>query len=319
MLRIIRKIPFLNKVVRTAFRQVQRLAVSLNSNIIPRWRLSGEIPLRINDHEFRMWTRCDDLIVDSIYYGWNDEEAEMQIFPEFVKRSKTILDVGANTGIYSIIAATVNPNASVYAFEPYPPNYIRLQKNLHINRASNVKVIPTAVGDQKKKISFTVPVADQISTVNSVSGDFTKQFHPEISYKEVEVDCITLDDFCTGNQVAEISLIKIDVETFEAEVLEGARKLLKDQSPVIFCEITITDKAIQYFESALAELGYYKYVVLKEGIFYTEAIAQYPTRTFILTKKRAQHRFYPVRQANVFAEEVMNMFFMPTINKNPPL
>src|SRR5688572_19973055 len=83
MLRTIRRNAFINKLVRRMLVKLGNYSSVVRRQLLPRWRVSGKIPLTVRDISFYMWSDCDDMIVDGIYYGWNDEELETLLFVEF--------------------------------------------------------------------------------------------------------------------------------------------------------------------------------------------------------------------------------------------
>ena len=139
-----------------------------------------------------MFSDWDDPIVDRLFFGGVDysERTELSLFEAFARRSEQILDIGANTGLYSIISTQTNHRAMVHAFEPYPANFNRLTKNLELNKLSErVKTSKLAMGHENDPISFTVPASGQICDVSSVDGQFTRRYYKKwLSYVDIEVE-----------------------------------------------------------------------------------------------------------------------------------
>ena len=98
----------------------------LQKNII-KWGVNGEIEIVLQDTSFKLVSDCDDSIVDWLYYDANaySEIKEMMLFGKIAERSKFILDIGANTGVYSVFAAVKNRSCRIWAFEPYQSNFER--------------------------------------------------------------------------------------------------------------------------------------------------------------------------------------------------
>ena len=61
------------------------------------------------------------------------EATTLNLWKELAKKAKTIIDIGANTGVFSLVAGAVNPTAKIIAFEPLPDNYNKLQANVRLN------------------------------------------------------------------------------------------------------------------------------------------------------------------------------------------
>jgi FkbM family methyltransferase len=145
------------------------------------------------------------------------------------------LDVGANFGYYSVIAAKL-PGVSVVAIEPSPREFIRLQENCNLNNLENLKALEVAVSDIPGK--RMLHLSDIWNTsMNSFNPAF-KDDQPFKSSLSVEVECCRVDDLISPSEHKHLKLIKIDVEGFEYEVLKGMPNLLQNFNGVLICEIT---------------------------------------------------------------------------------
>lgn len=135
-------------------------------------------------------------------------------------------DIGANNGYISLLAAiNVGETGCVFAFEPLPQNISKITKNVNVNRFSNIEIIPCAVG------SFS-GMKDFFFGASESEGSFSSLNRKNV----IQVEVITLDIAC--KQYATPDLIKIDVEGFEAEVLQGGSDILsKQKAPKIILEI----------------------------------------------------------------------------------
>ena len=288
MIKFLRRKSFINKSVRTLLKNLAfQLTDKVRNYVVPRWRVAGNVIIEIDDVTIRMFSDCDDGIVDALYYNSSDyyEIGELSLFGNLARRSKFILDIGANTGFYSIFSAAKNPEVEIWAFEPYSSNIVRLKHNLSLNNVKNVTLIDKAVGNESKTIEISVPQNGQICDVVSADSSFSNLFYKEfIAYKEVEVEQIKLDGL---NYNRKIDLIKIDVESYELAVLDGARKLLESMSPVIQCEMFVDDERIEFYEKVLNPLGYSCYMMLKNGIAFCETLQPNLEGTnFLFTKQK---------------------------------
>lgn len=153
------------------------------------------------------------------------EKHELDIFDDVSKLSATFLDVGANIGMYSIIAAKNNKKIAAFAFEPVQENQELLRKNIRLNDvAGRVKLVKYAASD--KSGSAVIHLSETMSGTHSLSVD-----HGGESRK---IKTITVDDFCK-KYALKPSLIKIDVEGHEVNTLKGMKEVLR-QHPTIFME-----------------------------------------------------------------------------------
>ena len=240
---------------------------SLLEKFSDKWSLSGIVTVAFREKKLRFFTHQDDGIADALFYGKNYvESGDIFLFSELARQSSLIVDVGANTGLYSVIGAAFNPSANIVAIEPNPVNGKRLQKNIELNKALNIQVIKYAVGDAERAVSFTIPEKEVISDTSSVNKEFSQSFYRgELKWKQITVSQTSLDILFPENSQP-VDLIKIDVEGYEMNVFEGAKNFFRNNSPVIFCEIFLSDKSKQYFDAFLEEYQYTPYIIFKEGI-----------------------------------------------------
>ena len=153
-----------------------------------------------------------------------------------------IFDIGANTGIYSLVAKTINPNSKVYAFEPSPRNFKKLNRNNEINNF-NIHSEQLAVSNETaEKIFYDQPNENQ--TTSSLLPDIIlnrKDYSGDLL--KYSVKTITLEDYIRKNNIKNIDLVKIDVELHEAEAIEGLGPFLYEFKPVILLEVLTTEVA----------------------------------------------------------------------------
>ncbi|MGC1902480.1 MAG: FkbM family methyltransferase [Candidatus Acidiferrum sp.] len=161
------------------------------------------------------------------------EEYEPQVL-DLLKQTITpgavVLDVGANVGVSAMMMARwCGPEGHIYAFEPSPNPKQLLTEHLRMNGLSDrVTVCPTALSDAEGTTTF---FASGISGKSALSGVNIGQ-----SSEQVQVPVTTIDAYCQSKNIKP-SLIKIDVEGFEFNVLNGARNTLKKFRPSILVEL----------------------------------------------------------------------------------
>jgi FkbM family methyltransferase len=127
------------------------------------------------------------------------------------------VDVGANIGSYSILAGDCE-GVKVVAFEPVPQTFSWLQKNIKINALENqIEVMKIGLAEQKGSINFS-------SNLDALNHVVLQQKH---NTSVVKVDVSKLDDILDHKYPA---VIKIDVEGYESQVLNGAKKTLYNTS-----------------------------------------------------------------------------------------
>lgn len=150
-------------------------------------------------------------------------------FDSFAQPDRCLYDIGANVGLYSVVAAK-SYGCSVVSFEPSVFNLGQLVKNINVNEMSNsIKVVPIALARSSGFGMFRLASTEEGAALNAFDVDYGfdgERLNHSVEYATIG---ITLDDFVALGMVDEFpSLIKIDVDGAEHEILEGARKVLSD-------------------------------------------------------------------------------------------
>lgn len=176
----------------------------------------------------------DSKLSELIYIGWF-ESAELTFLRKFLRNEDVFIDVGANIGLFTVLAARiVGDSGRVYSFEPCSKSFLRLKENIALNGYHNVSCHQTALSDRSGDATLTVSL-DGFDAWNSLGKPSEGQ-----SFATEVVDCCTLDEFAQDNELFErVQLMKIDVEGWEYFVLAGGKKLLSsEKAPILLVEFT---------------------------------------------------------------------------------
>jgi FkbM family methyltransferase len=151
---------------------------------------------------------------------------------------QTVFDVGGWEGVYTLFfARSVGPRGAVVTFEPNPANRQRIGENLALNRIANVTLRPVALGDQSGVA--TLLVSEGIAGEGHLCTDDPASTNPveETRNSVITVDLQTLDDEIAAHALPAPSLVKLDVEGFEANVLRGMTETIRATRPALFVEV----------------------------------------------------------------------------------
>jgi len=232
----------------------------LSLEISKKFRKNGATINLPNGRTLR-WARDAGVQIGSLLY-WNGlngfEPQTFQTLRFFFERCSTFVDVGANYGYYSLLAALWNPNLRVHSFEPVPRIYDGLSRNIAVNDlADQVMAHQIALSNRTGKAKFFLPVgrsADCESTGTLVAESWqSRQQSPSF-----EVDAMRFDDFERDNPM-KVDAAKIDVEDFEAGVLEGMEQTIRRDRPFIVCEILPRVHKNERTRQIVQDLGYTAY------------------------------------------------------------
>jgi FkbM family methyltransferase len=139
----------------------------------------------------------------------------------FVKNAQpdwVYLDCGANIGYYSILFSALSPSGEVYAFEPTSTANMMLA-NIEANGCKNVEILRNALG---------VSIGAKSDSIFRIWGQ-----EPE----KMEYTFTTIDHFVHERRLDKLDFIKIDVDSFDFEVLRGAEKTLEEKNPWVVVEL----------------------------------------------------------------------------------
>jgi FkbM family methyltransferase len=203
----------------------------------------------------------DDGISNLVYWnGWRGYEPETSpLFYEIASRSRTVLDIGAHVGFYTLLAAHASHSARVFAFEPIPTNYERLCTNVALNRTDRIVPVNAAVGCAAGEAQFLVR-AGSLPLNPYVTLDETD---PDV--RRITVPVLSVDQFARSTGVQHVDLVKIDTESTEHLVLRGMTETLARDRPTLICEVLPEWSCPEVIESVLFPLGYRDYLVTPEG------------------------------------------------------
>jgi FkbM family methyltransferase len=179
------------------------------------------------------------------------EKEQTRLMRSLIRPGATVLDVGAHTGYYTLLASTLVGSAGrVRAFEPDVRNARFLRRHMALNRCRNVVVEEVAVARGAGAMRF-----------GAGRGSGTGRLRED---GPVEVQTVGLDDYCARHGLRP-DVIKVDVEGAEAQVFEGARATLQRDRPALL--LSTHGPAVHAASLAvLADLGYGAEAVRGGGI-----------------------------------------------------
>ncbi len=209
---------------------------------------------------FYMKSDGRDTIAKEIYWDGlrSYESRTLNIIISIMKQSSVFFDIGANTGLFSLLASSTDNISKIYSFEPLDSAYNLFEENIKLNGFNRIKNNKTALSDFDGESVFNIYMGDSSiplgSSLRNDVGDTSL-------YSEIKVKTEKLDTFVNANNIDSIDLMKIDTEGTEDKVLEGAINSIKKFRPVMFCEVLAHTKTEPGIHKIMDNMDYKYYYV----------------------------------------------------------
>lgn len=206
---------------------------------------------------FMMELDLADWIPQDIYLTGEFEATTSNIVKRLLKPGDAAVDVGANIGYFSLLfSQCVSDTGRVFSYEPVPALVSKLKRNLELNQVRNVSISNLALSDREGTASFFAGPEDNtglssLREPRQSSGSFEVRLAP---FDGLVEDC------------AKVTLVKIDVEGAELQVLRGMEHLLRVTRPNLLVEVTdsflreMGDSATSLLQY-VGQFGYVCYVI----------------------------------------------------------
>jgi FkbM family methyltransferase len=228
--RILQAYPFsrghflLYRTLRKTLNLPRRMVIDLDANS----------SLRINcdlDEYIQWWIFCFGLRSDP----------DFEMMRSILHPNDHFVDVGANIGIFSMIASVeVGEKGAVYAVEALPENRALLERNLRLNRLWNVQVIPVALTDTDGEIDI-FPSTNGNLGMTSLSPSGAKA-------EPIRVPARTLDSLIADGTVSGCDVLKMDIEGAEVLALRGMKEVFEQRPPRAVL-IEVSESLLAHFSS----------------------------------------------------------------------
>lgn len=237
-LKALRANTLINFFLRIFFKGLLLFKVPITDKILQHITVSGVVKIILPDGQFiKLFSKGDDLIPTQVYWsGFDGYEYSISPFYYLAKKLNTVVDIGANIGYYSLVAAVANPNCNVFSFEPVQRIAERFDNQVKINKFSNIRIEELIVGNVDGSTTFYIPKGKNMDLAASALKGWIS------NVDEVDINSVKLDSYKEKMGIEKIDLIKIDCEFYELEVLQGMSDVLRNDKPVILMEVLFTEK-----------------------------------------------------------------------------
>lgn len=222
----------------------------------------GKFRIKLRDRYFYMISHGYQLENELFWEGLEGTPKHVAEYYwiELCKYSNVILDIGANTGFYSLIAKTIKPDAKVYGFEPIGRVIEKFKSNCTLNNL-DICCLEYAVSNNDG-----IGLVYDLPSEHIYSVTVNKNTHPP-GTKVIEraVKLKKISTFVEEERLKKIDLMKIDVETHEPEVLEGMGEYLELMKPSILIEI-LNNEVGSRVQNRLEGKGYLYFKIARTGV-----------------------------------------------------
>ena len=150
------------------------------------------------------------------------ESEDIDFFISSIQANDVFFDIGANVGVFSILAKSKVPSCFVHLFEPIPLNCSLIRVSSQINDMQSIYINECVLSDVEKSFSFSKCDDSAFSSINNTGR--SKET------KKLTVKSTTIDLYTKKHKIKKIDLIKIDVEGAEKLVLDGAKDIFRDSN-----------------------------------------------------------------------------------------
>jgi FkbM family methyltransferase len=196
------------------------------------------------DDNIRIITSLSDHIESQVFWqGFQEaDEGVIVLLKRQLPVNGVFIDIGANIGTFTLVAARRALHGQVHAFEPSAHHFARLARNVDLNHFENVFLNQKGLYDQPGEAILFLP--SQAGEMNNSGAASLYTCETEGAAQVSEgVSLIRLDDYIRDRNIERVDIIKIDIEGAEIKALEGARETITRFRPLVFMELDLGNLA----------------------------------------------------------------------------
>jgi FkbM family methyltransferase len=196
---------------------------------------------------FMLVTPSEHIQKQLFWYGYY-EKPVARLLERLTERNGIILDIGANIGYFTLIAAKKAKAGKVFSFEPVKELFQSLQKNVDENNLYNVDINQVAIGEDDK---------DGVIFISGSENLGMSSLRPPENFAGVSqpVKTICIDNWAIEKNIQTIDIIKLDVEGSELLALKGMDQTITTFKPVLIVEIN--PDTLAYFNLVPSDVSIY--------------------------------------------------------------
>ncbi len=156
-------------------------------------------------------------------------EDETDFVRNFLRPGMRVLDVGANFGVYTLLAAKcVGQEGRVFSIEPASTTVRWLRASVVLNKFETVEVLPLALSDQNGELTLSLQAGAECNRLVNESAQIERG---------ERVKALRLDDCAHEHGIESVDLVKLDAEGAEKQIIDGGQRFFSEESPLLMFEI----------------------------------------------------------------------------------
>lgn len=185
----------------------------------------GHSKIEIVYNNFKVKAGVKTALELNVVFDSYNEVTVLELIKVYAHKGYNFIDVGANIGLHTLTAATSNSDIEIYSFEPEPYNFQQLVENIVLNKYLNIRPFKMGLGNLSSNKTLNINEGWN-------KGKHSLKINFEGSHKKIKIPLTTLDSFKENIECKNL-IIKIDVEGYEKEVIEGAETVFYQTENVI--------------------------------------------------------------------------------------
>ena len=247
----------IGRVLRGAFK------VDLPKSLYSHLYFKGKFTIPVNNN-FITIDHFGDTISNDIYYSGifgNYEGHSLMLWNKLCLSldESVVMDIGAYSGIYSLVAASANQKIEIHAFEPHPNTFKILKNNITVNAFKNIFLNNFALSDTDGEILF-------YNSLGNAPSGFSAVNHRNINKNSTTKICNGKDALKILNtdlKGKRIALIKIDIERAELPLLSIMIDRIIHDRTIVLSEI-LDEEDFEHFDELFTKNGFYSVKVIDQ-------------------------------------------------------
>jgi FkbM family methyltransferase len=184
---------------------------------------------RLPEDFYMLLTPSEHIQQQLFWYGYYEKDLGDMI-KKCLKPGDVFLDIGANIGYFSLLAANSEPTSKVISFEPAKDLFQKLEENISINTFKNITTLNVAVGEINEETELFISGSDNL-------GMSSFRQPGNYSGKKEKVKVVTIDSWFKTAGLSKVDLIKLDIEGSELAALKGMQETLQNFKPLVIAEV----------------------------------------------------------------------------------